>query len=282
MGDGHSDGRFPGRRYAHPRAAGPGGRADDTVTGKHTTGVSEGVDAELELMLAAALRENALGDEGERRAVAAFRAARELGAHQARTRRRDDWRPRAERWPARRRIRTTVTMLLASLTVGGVAVAGIGSVGSSPDRGDDDRGRAYPSTASGRPGASDPSASQSTSDGPASPGRPTTAKDTLAHCRAYESVAGNGNAMDSTAWQRLVEAAGGEQRVGAYCARELAEAARTATPRATKTPEGKPDHPGATNPADPANPANPVTPSSGVNGTQRDGKPTPAERAPER
>jgi hypothetical protein len=45
-----------------------------------------------------------------------------------------------------------------------------------------------------------------------------TAADTEAQCRAYEDVEGRGKAMDATAWQRLVTAAGGERNVAAYCA----------------------------------------------------------------
>ncbi|KOV67266.1 hypothetical protein ADK64_10375 [Streptomyces sp. MMG1121] len=40
----------------------------------------------------AALRADGVEAEGERRAVAAFRAAREAGVRRLRTRRRDDWR----------------------------------------------------------------------------------------------------------------------------------------------------------------------------------------------
>ncbi|MFJ3195501.1 hypothetical protein ACIPJQ_23105 [Streptomyces griseoviridis] len=39
-----------------------------------------------------AMREGAVDAEGVRRAVAAFRAARDAGRHRARTRDRDDWR----------------------------------------------------------------------------------------------------------------------------------------------------------------------------------------------
>ncbi|MDT0434290.1 hypothetical protein ABZ439_31235 [Streptomyces sp. NPDC005840] len=46
----------------------------------------------LELLLADAMREEAVDTEGQRRAVAAFRAARDAGRHRARTRDRDDWR----------------------------------------------------------------------------------------------------------------------------------------------------------------------------------------------
>ncbi|MFE0172658.1 hypothetical protein ACFWZ2_10105 [Streptomyces sp. NPDC059002] len=50
----------------------------------------------LDALLASAVRAGAdtgVDAEAQRRAVAAFRAARDEGAHRARTRRRDDWRP---------------------------------------------------------------------------------------------------------------------------------------------------------------------------------------------
>ncbi|WP_177232765.1 hypothetical protein [Streptomyces sp. Ag109_O5-10] len=43
-------------------------------------------------LLAAAVRVPGADTEGERRAVAAFRTARDTGTHRARTRRGDDWR----------------------------------------------------------------------------------------------------------------------------------------------------------------------------------------------
>lgn len=84
-------------------------------------------------LLAAALRDERVGAEGERRAVAAFRTARDAQpGRAARTRRRDDWRPR-ERCRARRSSRAALSVLLASLTLGGVAYAAIGGSGSAPD-----------------------------------------------------------------------------------------------------------------------------------------------------
>ena len=45
-------------------------------------------------LLGAALREGDVDGEAERRAVAAFRAARDAGGQVAPTRSQDDWRPR--------------------------------------------------------------------------------------------------------------------------------------------------------------------------------------------
>ncbi|MGC9539864.1 hypothetical protein [Streptomyces sp. UG1] len=142
MGDRHSDGGTPGRRRVHPGDAVPG------VEG-----------AALEALLAA-LPEAGADSEGEQRAVAAFRDA---GAHRARTRRRDDWRPREQR-PAWRSVRAAVSLSLASLALSGVAVAAIGVVQSS-DGDRRDRRPARPSAdASDRsgPGAS-PAASRTPS-----------------------------------------------------------------------------------------------------------------------
>lgn len=82
MGNRPSRGRTSDPRLAHPRGhvRGAGGEARGAATP----------------LLIRALTENAVTLESERRATAAFRAARDAGLHQgARTRRRDDWRPHA-------------------------------------------------------------------------------------------------------------------------------------------------------------------------------------------
>ncbi|WP_142270776.1 hypothetical protein [Streptomyces sp. SLBN-115] len=120
----------------------------------------------------------------------------------------------------------TLGVVLASLTLGGVAVAAIGSVGSSMDGDGAARGSAHPSAAApDEPSGETPSASSGVpgpTDGPA------TAQDTEAHCRAYEQVKDRGKALEGTAWQRLVTAAGGTDKVAAYCSEQLARA--TAAP----------------------------------------------------
>ncbi|MCX3058993.1 hypothetical protein OFY01_04240, partial [Streptomyces sp. GXMU-J5] len=114
---------------------GPGSRAADRAT------VGE--------LLAAAVRPSAPDAAAERRAVDAFCAARDSGVSHARTRRRDDWRPRRRRrvWSAR----TAVGAVLASLTVGGVAMAAIGGSGGFGGSGGAD----------GRPGTPRPGSSAS-------------------------------------------------------------------------------------------------------------------------
>ncbi|MFI6487453.1 hypothetical protein [Streptomyces sp. NPDC050564] len=229
MGERHSDGGSSDRRVAHPTRhlseAGPRvPRTPDSQTSAPQAPASD-VPA-LEALLAAAMRGRANDAEAEAQAVAAFRAARDEGAHAARTRRRDDWRPREQRRVSRS-LKATFAVLLASLTLGGVAVA---AIGSSSDDDADDRSRTEPSSS-----APDRSAPESTGpdfSGSPAPGasaqadpsaHPSQAQDTEAHCRAYESVKGRGNALNSTAWQRLITAAGGEENVAAYCAEQLGE-----------------------------------------------------------
>ncbi|MFI6441106.1 hypothetical protein [Streptomyces sp. NPDC050759] len=210
MGDERS-GDAPGRRHA---------RREETLRGRtaregwqsHDDAAHD--DTALEALLAAALRGEKSDGEAERRAVAAFRAARDAGAHRARTRRRDDWRPRSQRRRARS-LKATLSALLASLTLGGVAYAAIGSAGGGEAKGAAGGKDVRPSASASTPAESHSSA-RPTASAPAE--RPPTAKDTLAHCRAYEKLRGRGKALDSTAYQRLVAAAGGEANVSAYCA----------------------------------------------------------------
>ncbi|MFJ8084768.1 hypothetical protein ACIQ6Y_29635 [Streptomyces sp. NPDC096205] len=180
--------------------------------------------AALEEYVAVALRRVEPGSDGERRALAAFRAARGGRARHARTRRRDDWRPHRAR--AGRPLRTTLAVLLSGLTLGGVAYA---AVGGPDDSTEDTSGRAAaPSTDSpsdSTPPTTPPS-TEATPDRPGTPSagagpadRPLRADDTAeARCRAYAQVEARGEALEATAWARLVQAAGGEQHVDSYCA----------------------------------------------------------------
>ncbi len=163
----------------------------------------------LEGLLAAAVRGRADDTAARTQAVAAFRAARDGGAHTARTRRRDDWRPKEQGRP-NRSPRAVFAVLLAGLTLGGVAVAAIGPI-SHDDAGQRDRAVARPSA-----GVPDRFPEAAAPAGPGAPGvfapggsvsRPPWGRDTEAHCRAYASVKGRGDALDARAWQRLVAAA---------------------------------------------------------------------------
>ncbi|MEV6112175.1 hypothetical protein AB0L59_06530 [Streptomyces sp. NPDC052109] len=215
MGERHSgDGPF-GRRQAQP-----GG----------TLSAPDQVDREFpgtgfEARLAAALRADAVDSEAERLAVAAFRAARERGASPSRTRRRDDWRPAAPR-RVRPSLKATLSVALASLTLGGVAVAAIGSAGSGAGHRPGTPRPAHASTAAPHrptaPGRSDGTAGPGSAAPATRPNHPDSARDTVAHCRTYERAGARGGALDSTAWQRLVTAAGGADKVAAYCAAHVA------------------------------------------------------------
>ena len=144
MGEQQSGGGTPGRRRAHPDGLGTGRAA-----GPHMTFD----DAALEALLSAAVLRGHRADlDGEQRAVAAYRAARAAGAHRARTRRRDDWRPSAPRRLALS-VKTTLSLFAASLALGGVAVAAIGSSGSSDHPADDKVGSTPTAGAPDRPSA---------------------------------------------------------------------------------------------------------------------------------
>ncbi|MDN0195300.1 pentapeptide repeat-containing protein [Streptomyces sp. S.PNR 29] len=207
MGERQSDGRPGGRRRVHRHGA---------VSGHRTTIDTAG----LEALLAAAVRADRIDAEAEQRAVAAFRAARDAGAHRtSRARRRDDWRPREQR-RAGRPLKVTLSVLAASLTLGGAAFAAIGAAGSAGP-GDDHKA---PQSSASAPTRHTPEPSTTASGAEAGPDRPSTAQDTEAQCRAYEQVDDRGQALDATAWQRLIEAAGGEEKVAAYCTEQLARA----------------------------------------------------------
>ncbi|MGW2384482.1 hypothetical protein [Streptomyces sp. NPDC001658] len=236
MGERQKGDGVRGRRRVHPGH--PGGAAEPAVFGPQGTGRpdtgSVGVHT-VEALLGAALLVEQVDSEAEQRAVAAFRAARDAGPHRAaRTRRRDDWRPRERR--ASRSLRTTLSVVLASLTLGGVAFAAIGTSQPAAGGTDYDRGRPHPSTSGSDRSDGSPVPGSGATAVPSD--RPVTAKDLLAHCRAYEKVAGDGTALDATAWRRLVTAAGGGAKVTAYCAERLKDAA------AAEKGAGRPDSPG--------------------------------------
>lgn len=213
MGERLNDGAGHGRRRARP---------DDAVADP----------SGLEALLARALRAPGgrppEGSDGEQRAVAAFRAAldaRDAGdarARRVRTRRRDDWRPRARRHTARS-LRVTLCALIAGLALGGAAFAAIGSgTGGGDGIGVGDGGVGRPRQSAGTTtGPSGTLSAVPSVTGDADRDRPAkagSAKDAAARCRAYEKARGRGDDLGSTAWQRLVTAAGGENNVEAYCA----------------------------------------------------------------
>ncbi|PKV83197.1 hypothetical protein [Streptomyces sp. TLI_146] len=234
-------------RHRHGRAGGPASDPGDA----HGFGA-------LEAVLAAALRADDLDPEAERRALNAFRAAAHGAAAPARTRRCDDWR-RPEERGVRHPLRMTFGVVFASLALGGVAVAAIGSATSPSDGTDADRATARPSastpTARGGAALSAPPRSSGPTD------RPSPAEDTADRCRAYEQTLKDGQTPKGTAWQRLVDAAGGKSKVPAYCAEELTRA--TATPRKPTDTDKRAQHP--------AGPGNGTPDKSGASGTGTSG-----------
>ncbi|MFE2049923.1 hypothetical protein [Streptomyces sp. NPDC059459] len=175
-------------------------------------------------LLAAALRDERVGAEGERRAVAAFRAALDARpGRAARTRRRDDWRPR-ERCRARRSSKAALSVLLASLTLGGVAYAAISGSGPLPDGAGPDRvrptagpgGTAERRTADPPPVVPLPTPTAPRTSAPPDPG--ATTPDTAAGCRAHQRPEEHGKAADAAARRRLAGSASGEEGGAAHCA----------------------------------------------------------------
>ncbi|MFJ8359068.1 hypothetical protein [Streptomyces sp. NPDC093984] len=233
MGDRHSDGGAFARRRAG--ADGPVAHTDSSVA--HADSAAGLTD--LEAALGHALRADALDTTAERRAVAAFRAAREAGLHkEARTRRRDDW--RARRSPAGPWVKATVALFAAAFTLGGVAIAAIGSPDSAGSPQDEAPGQRRPSPTASQPSRTAPEAAEPTMPATSAPqDRPPTAEDIQARCRAYASVKGRGTALDSTAWQRFLAAAGGEDNVAAYCADQLSQARTGDAGKPGGKPNGK-------------------------------------------
>ena len=200
MGERHSGQTFSGRRHADGR-----------------TGVFD--EAALEQHLAAAVRRSAPSDpaEAEQRALAAFRAARDSGAHRARTRRRDDWRPRRRRLGGHS-VKALLGVVLGGLTLSGVAVAGIGAPGSGQDApAGRDRATIPSSPRSSAPPTGRP-APGAAAGGTSDTSRPAPARDTEAHCRAHERIRDRGEVLKSPAWQRLLTATHGTDNADAPCA----------------------------------------------------------------
>jgi hypothetical protein len=255
MGDRLSGDGVPGRRHAHPDGPVPGPRR-------------VAADGGLEALLATAIRAGEVDPAGERRAVAAFSAARDAGALTARPRGRDDWRP-GEGRRSRRSLKVTLSVAVAGLTLGGVAYAGMGAGGSGAHAGAHEGG-ATSSAGAGDGGTSGVSADGVAPSGSASPDHPDTipdtapdtAQDTEAQCRAYEQVEGRGKALDATAWRRLVDVAGGTANVEAYCADQLARAAQE---KAARNPGAGQDRTAA-DPNSTANGNPNATPSANGNG----------------
>ncbi|MEV7994981.1 hypothetical protein AB0O67_24645 [Streptomyces sp. NPDC086077] len=195
--------------------------------------------ATVDDVLAAAARTASAAPETPERVLAAFRAAHDEEAGSLPTRPADDWRP--ARPPSRGRwFKAGAGILVGGVMLGGVAMAAaalpVPSEGpaSAPSR------QAAPSM----PVPSPPRTAPDSGAGPSVPSasggattvdRPSTAKDRLAHCQAYEKQVRRGASIDSAVQRRLEHAAGGPAQVAAYCAGVLAQSTSTPT---TRSPEG--------------------------------------------
>ncbi len=249
MGERQSDGGRAGRRRVHPERPERPGRSECPVGVAAAAGPAVPVSVEgpagdtarLEALLVAALVRDGVDAGAEQRAVAAFLAARESGAHGARTRRRDDWRAPRRRFGGRS-LRATLGALLAGCALSGVAVAGINAVGTPGGGRSEDTGPSRTPSASSAPripdasgsrAAGTPEASASASAGGdgarTGAGRAEAPADVEAHCQAYEQVAGRGRALEAPVWERLVAEAGGAERVDAYCKERSGDAPPTAS-----------------------------------------------------
>ncbi|GAA2919007.1 hypothetical protein ACFPN0_02235 [Kitasatospora cinereorecta] len=186
------------------------------------------------------------GREGEARALAAFREARDAGTH-ARTgrgRRRDDWRPAAGRRRAGSSWKAVLGSIAATAALGGVALA-VGVVPVPFDRGGDPvspvptgdtpRSPAEPPAGLPVPGTTQeqrprPTAPSASARGPADPGL-------VGLCRARST--GNGD-RTGQALRRLAEAAGGADGVDEFCARTLEESGTGEEPPESAKPSKEP------------------------------------------
>ncbi|WP_319462855.1 hypothetical protein [Micromonospora sp. RTP1Z1] len=191
------------------------------------------------LLVAAAAPANPGELSGEDQALAAFRAARAAPA------------PAPARAPRGRRFRAGAVAWLAgraATATAGVAVAAVsldrpeeptpspapttpGSAGSgvdssrSPTRGADPTG-----SDPGSPAATAPSAAPGTTG--AGPGRPAGTTKLTGLCRAYlaKSPQQRAKALETPGFADLVTAAGGADRVEAYCLRLVPEAGEKSSP----------------------------------------------------
>ncbi|MFB7371207.1 hypothetical protein ACFC0D_15330 [Streptomyces sp. NPDC056222] len=159
--------------------------------------------------------------EAEAGALAAFRAARDAGLHgSGRTRPSDDWTPSAQQRNRGHTFKTAVAALLASVTLGGVAIAAGDLPGPFPDAPaptpEPRRITIAPAPSSAVPENESGLGIPYRSDSPVAP---LTSKDRDVLCHAYEKSAHKDKAAKSNSWRRLVSAAGGEEHVPAYCGR---------------------------------------------------------------
>ncbi|MFD3484712.1 hypothetical protein [Streptomyces sp. NPDC058665] len=164
--------------------------------------------------------------EGVERALTAFREAGSAaeGAasrrRRSRGRRRDDWRPARRRFPALVSWKAALGAALATVTLGGLAVAAV--PGGLPDPFSPAESPAKSPTST--PGVVAPrtpgDTSGSTVPSPSSPAPPPSAHDpgSRSHAALCHAWSQGAEKHEGAAFRRLVDAAGGEGAVAGYCA----------------------------------------------------------------
>lgn len=181
---------------------------------------------------------------GVERALAAFREATGAAEDVAprRGRRRDDWRPAGRRLPALVSLRAAIGAVLATAALGGLALAAVPAVFPDPPRPADG-----PAESSAPPPAVNAPGTTGAAPEPTGTGTPSPAPSASASASAHDPVPrsqaalchawsrGNGKHR-GVAFERLVDAAGGEDAVAGYCA-TLSETDKD-TPSAPKKPTG--------------------------------------------
>lgn len=191
---------------------------DDWTGDARRPGVDDGLQPPAGDPLFTAVHGAELDPAAREQAVAAFREARDSGAHRgARTRRRDDWRPR----PVRRQYawRAALGTLFAGLTLGGVAFAVNGGPPQSPPTAPS----TSPASTSPLPEQGQEAHAPSTPKTSRHPGGPKVSEHPGAE-RSKESLcrsAGHvgGKALEATSRQKLEEAAAAQgEDVHTYCA----------------------------------------------------------------
>lgn len=194
-------------------------------------GTSSAGDPVSELLAAVMTLPAAPDTDGERRALAALRAARPSAT--------------AATVPARRRrwagvlTAKAAVVTVAILAGSGIAVAAgtTGVPGLFDGRHISGRRHSHGATMTPTASATSPSAPS-----PSSATQPATAG-LIAQCRAYIrlSSADRGKALDEHGFAALVRAAGDRDQIDGFCTALLAAGTSTTTP--TPKPNGKPSHP---------------------------------------
>ncbi|WP_093799420.1 hypothetical protein [Streptomyces sp. Wb2n-11] len=292
-----------------------GRRPAETGAGEREAADEEPVTPEVEALLAAVRRPSPRrGEESAQAALAAYREARDSGAHALpgrwwRARGRDDWRPSRRRRGALP-VRAAFASAAATVTLGGMALAaGTGAIpapfghggggGSGTDGGTGAGTAGTRSSAPATPGAERGSAGDTVTGGAerrpsAGATRPVTAlpsrtRDDVEYCAVYLASDGRGAASRGGAapGRPTADAAAAGQSVEAYCEDVLEagkrpgqEAEGEGSPKAPR-PSKAPKPPKSSKPSKAAGaPRTPEPPARPAGGAAKPGHPVkPAKPA---